>query len=81
MQSAGFPERAESPVRTALLVAFGASALASAVVHSGVPDEVAVHVPAGALFLASGRFAGGLANPPLGQLWVGWPAWLDPRAG
>jgi hypothetical protein len=77
MQSAGFPERAEPLIRAALLVVFGAIALASAVVHSGVPDEVAVHVPAGALFLGSGRFAGGLGNPPLGQLWVGWPAWLD----
>lgn len=61
-----------------LLCGFVASAVAAAVVHSGVPDEVAVHVPAGVLFLETGRFAGGLGNPPLGQLWVGWPAWLDP---
>jgi tetratricopeptide (TPR) repeat protein len=77
MQTAGFPERADRLIRAALLASFGAIALASAVVHSGVPDEVAVHVPAGVLFLETGRFAGGLGNPPLGQLWVGWPAALD----
>jgi len=60
------------------LCGFAVGAVAAAVVHSGVPDEVAVHVPAGVLFLETGRFAGGLGNPPLGQLWVGWPAWLDP---
>lgn len=77
MQTAGIPEGAERLVRTVLLAWFAAVAVASAVVHSGVPDEVAVHVPAGVLFLESGRFAGGLGNPPLGQLWLGWPAALD----
>ena len=59
-----------------LLALFAIVALASARVHSGVPDEVAVHVPAGFLFLETGVFAGGLANPPLGQLLVALPAWL-----
>ena len=68
--------RTEQLVGLALLVLFCAVAVASARIHSGVPDEVAVHVPAGFLFLDSGRFAGGLGNPPLGQLWVGLPAWL-----
>ena len=77
MQTAGIPEPTERLMRALLLAWFAAVAVASAVVHSGVPDEVAVHVPAGALFLESGRFAGGLGNPPLGQLWVGWPAALD----
>ena len=61
-----------------LLCGFAVGVVVAAVVHSGVPDEVAVHVPAGVMFLETGRFAGGLGNPPLGQLWVGWPAWLDP---
>jgi len=61
-----------------LLVVFIGGAVWAAWVHSGVPDEVAAHVPAGVLFLETGRFAGGLGNPPLGQLWVGWPATLDP---
>ena len=61
----------------ALLSVFAATAVWSARVHSGVPDEVAVHIPAGVSFIESGRFAGGIGNPPLGQSWVGWPALLD----
>lgn len=59
-----------------LLALFGVGALASASVHSGVPDEVAVHLPAGFLFLKTGIFSGGLSNPPLGQVLIALPAWL-----
>jgi len=38
--------------------------------HSGTCDELGAHVPAGILAWRSGRFSGGLANPPLGQLLV-----------
>lgn len=68
--------RAEALAALALVALFVAVAVASARVHSGVPDETAVHVPAGFLFLETGRFAGGLGNPPLGELAVALPAWL-----
>lgn len=66
----------EQAAIAALLVLFGLGALLSASVHSGVPDEVAVHIPAGFLFLETGTFAGGLGNPPLGQVLVALPVWL-----
>ena len=66
----------ENLISAALLVLFGLGAVASVCVHSAVPDEAAVHVPAGFLFLETGVFAGGLANPPLGQVLVSLPIWL-----
>jgi tetratricopeptide (TPR) repeat protein len=37
-------------------------------VESGTCDELGAHVPSGILYWRSGEFAGGLSNPPLGQL-------------
>ena len=71
----------ERLIAALLLALLATGAVVSALVHSGVPDEVAVHVPSGFLFLETGVFSGGLANPPLGQLLVALPAWLAASSG
>jgi 4-amino-4-deoxy-L-arabinose transferase-like glycosyltransferase len=38
-----------------------------------VNDEYAVHITSGFLYWRTGVFAGGVYNPPLGQLWVALP--------
>lgn len=42
----------------------------TALANGSVNDEFAAHVTAGYLYLKTGKFAGGVHNPPLGQLWV-----------
>jgi len=53
-----------------LLAAFLVQVALGLAVKSGTCDELGAHVPAGILAWKSGRLAGGLANPPLGQLLV-----------
>ncbi|MGB9691647.1 MAG: glycosyltransferase family 39 protein [Candidatus Sumerlaeaceae bacterium] len=45
----------------------------AALVNGSVNDEFAAHIPGGYLYLTTGRFAGGVHNPPLGQVWVALP--------
>ncbi len=81
-ESRSFQEVAAGPSRrrasliasipVAVLVAlFLAQGLHGLAVNSGTCDELGAHVPAGILFWKSGRFSGGAANPPLGQLLAG----------
>lgn len=71
------PTRAiEALAAFALLAMFAAVAIESARIHSGVPDEIAVHLPSGFLYLETGQFAGALHTPPLGQVALALPAWL-----
>jgi len=53
-----------------VMAGFLAQALAAAATKSAVADELAAHLPSGILYWKTGRFAGGLDNPPLGQLLV-----------
>ncbi len=50
--------------------AFLAQGMAAMLAASGTCDELASHIPSGILAWKSGRFSGGVANPPLGQLMV-----------
>ena len=59
--------------RCALLFAYLGCALWCAFANGSVNDEYAAHISGGYLYLATGRFAGGVDNPPLGQLWVALP--------
>ncbi len=59
-----------------LLAAFAANAGYDAAVHSGTCDELGAHIPCGHLYWTSGRFSGGLGNPPLGQLLIALPVKL-----
>jgi hypothetical protein len=63
-------------IRVLLLLLFLGNALYSAAIHSGVADELAVHIPSGYLYATSGQFSGGLANPPLGQVLIALPVVL-----
>jgi 4-amino-4-deoxy-L-arabinose transferase-like glycosyltransferase len=56
-----------------ILFAYTVAAIASAIANGSVNDEYAAHVTAGYLYWLTGKFAGGVHNPPLGQLWVAWP--------
>ena len=51
-----------------ILAGFLAQCLMAAATKSAVADELAAHLPSGILYWKTGRFAGGLDNPPLGQL-------------
>jgi hypothetical protein len=53
-----------------LLLVFLASCLSIAVTGSGTCDELGAHIPSGYLYWKTGRFGGGIDNPPLGQLLV-----------
>ncbi len=59
--------------RYGVVVLFVAVAVWVATANGSVNDEFAAHVTAGYLYWKTGRFAGGVFNPPLGQLWVAWP--------
>lgn len=41
--------------------------------NSSVNDEYAAHITGGYFYWHTGQFAGGVDNPPLGQLWVSLP--------
>lgn len=64
-------------LRLLLLFGFVASALWASMANGSVNDEYAAHVTSGYLYWSSGRFAGGVHNPPLGQLWVALPYYLS----
>ncbi len=51
-----------------VLAGFLVQGLMAAVTKSAAADELAAHLPSGILYWKTGRFAGGLDNPPLGQL-------------
>jgi tetratricopeptide (TPR) repeat protein len=40
-------------------------------------DEFAAHITSGFLYWKTGHFAGGVNNPPLGQLWVSFLLWVS----
>ncbi len=66
--------RASSAARIAaavIILLFLGQAIHGLWVKSGTCDELGAHLPAGILHWRSGQCAGGLANPPLGQLLVG----------
>lgn len=60
-------------LRYSSVAAFSAAVGWVALANGSVNDEFAAHIAAGYLYLTTGRFAGGVYNPPLGQLWVAWP--------
>lgn len=64
-------------LRLLLVLGFVASALWASVANGSVNDEYAAHITSGYLYWSSGRFAGGVHNPPLGQLWVALPHYLS----
>jgi hypothetical protein len=70
----GRPQAALTLLRAVFVVAFAACAGWVALANGSVNDEFAAHVTGGWLYLTTGRFAGGVHNPPLGQLWVALPA-------
>jgi len=41
--------------------------------NGAINDEFAAHITGGYLYWKTGKFAGGVNNPPLGQLWVALP--------
>jgi hypothetical protein len=57
-----------TPVVLCLL--FLVNGLYAAVRNSGTCDELGVHIPGGYLYWESGKFGGGIDNPPLGQLLI-----------
>ena len=69
--SAAFSGKTRSSLLALFSVAFLAQSGHGLASHSGTCDELGAHVPAGILAWRSGRFSGGLANPPLGQLLIG----------
>jgi hypothetical protein len=58
-------------IPAACLAVFLIQAVTAALFASGTCDELGAHLPSGILAWKSGTFAGGLANPPVGQLLVG----------
>jgi len=59
-----------------LLGLFFTNALNSAILNSGVCDELGAHIPCGHLYWTSGKFSGGIYNFPLGQLIIALPVKL-----
>ncbi|MDK2973025.1 MAG: hypothetical protein PWP23_2780 [Candidatus Sumerlaeota bacterium] len=64
------------PWVAALALLHGGLSLWCAASNGSVNDEFAAHITAGYWYLKTGVFSGGVANPPLGQLWVALPVWL-----
>lgn len=62
-----------SALVAALLALFTLNALYAAVRNSGTCDELGAHIPSGYLYWKTGQFAGGVDNPPLGQLLIALP--------
>ena len=63
---------ANRPALAGLLV-FVLLALFVVCSNSSVNDEYAAHITGGYFYWHTGQFAGGVDNPPLGQLWVSLP--------
>jgi hypothetical protein len=64
------PWNRERAITAILLGVFLLQGIHGLAVKSGTCDELGAHLPAGILYWKSGRFGGGAANPPLGQLLV-----------
>jgi tetratricopeptide (TPR) repeat protein len=60
-----------------IVLAFIAAGVWASIANGSVNDEYAAHITGGYLYWVTGRFAGGVHNPPLGQLWVALPLWLS----
>ncbi|MCX7625854.1 MAG: glycosyltransferase family 39 protein [Candidatus Sumerlaeaceae bacterium] len=64
-------------IRGVFVLGFVVCAIWVSLVNGSVNDEYAAHLTSGYLYLIHGRFAGGVHNPPLGQLWVALPHFLS----
>jgi hypothetical protein len=59
-----------------LCLLFAALAAIAMFQNTAACDEIGCHIPSGYLYLHSGRFSGGLGNPPLGQALIALPVKL-----